>query len=116
MSRRPRTVKMPDGRMITLQQLSEETGVCKNTVSSRWDRGIRDPAVLGDPGKLWAVPPGEPPKERTHRPPILTPERRAYLLEMARYSMGQEDQKYILCDLLPCDRRHVDFLMEALGL
>jgi hypothetical protein len=102
--------------MITLQQLSDETGANLSTINHRWERGIRDPAVLGNPGKLWAATPDEPPPERTHHPPILTPERRAYLLEMARYSMGQENQKYILCDLLPCDRRHADYLMEALGL
>lgn len=55
-------------------------------------------------------------RRKTNCPPVLTPEKRAELLELAKYSMGQPDQKFMLCDFMPCERSYADWLMEELGL
>lgn len=102
-----RYVVTPNGNRVHLNMWAQMNGVSERTANSRWRLGIRDPMALVSKTRITC----------TERPnPKLTPEKRAELLELARYSMGMEEQGEMLCDFFPCSRRYAGWLMRELGL
>ena len=106
-------LKLPSGERVSLAEWAVRNGVNADMVRSRWyNMGIRDPKELvAEATKRWEWDPSV-----DEIPPHLTEEQKADLLWLAQFSMGQEDQKYILCDFVPCSHYWADLLMEELGL
>ena len=102
-----RYVVTPNGNRVHLNMWARMNGVSERTVNSRWTLGIRDPAALVAKQRITI----------TERPkPKMTPEKRAELLELAKYSAGMEEQGEMLCDFFPCSRRYAGWLLQELGL
>jgi hypothetical protein len=97
-------VETPLGPM-KLNDWANLNGMNERTARYRWEAGERDAMRLVKQGRATF---------RIH--PRMTPQKRKYLLELAKYSMGQEDQGEILCDFFPCPRFYASWIMEELGL
>ncbi len=104
-----RYVVTPNGNKVHLLTWARMNGVGESTVNSRWRLGIRDPIALVSKTRITCT-------EHPRPHPKLTPEKRAELLDLAQYSMGQPEQGEMLCDFFPCPRRYAGWLMRELGL
>lgn len=113
-------ITAPDGRLVSLVQWAAENGRPYSSVSGRYYRGVRDPMLLIQPGELssehWTRKKVGVDTAAPMACPILSEQKRAELRELAKYSMGQPEQKYMLCDFVPCRHEYADYIMEALGL
>ena len=104
-----RTVITPSGERMKLLEWAKINNVARSTISNRWYNGERDAIELITPDR----------RRGTYKPtasPVLTREKRAELLELAKYSEGMPEQEFMLCDFVPCSHIWADDLMEALGL
>lgn len=100
-----------DGERVSINDWARRNNVPFSMVRNRWYAGIRNPQTLVQPGRVQYK------TEIQYQFRLkLTPERKKELRELAKYSEGMEEQKYILCDFVPCPHEYADKLMEELGL
>lgn len=107
------TITTPEGNEVSLGTWANRNGVNKTTVWRRYRQGERDIWKLVRPAQKRGRPKNV---DLSDGIPIISESKREELLKLAKYSMGQKDQKKILCDLLPCERKYGDWLMKELGL